>query len=63
MKRYKAILSDAGYSVEAITMDSYSWSQLCLETVGADISWPVLGNTLYKMVTGQGCVPTTCWIL
>ena len=47
-----------GY-VDAITMDS--WCLLCLETVGADTSWPVLGNTLY-MFTGQGSVPTPCWI-
>ena len=30
--------------VEAITMDS--WCILCMETVGADTYWPVLGNTL-----------------
>ena len=31
-------------SVEAITVDS--WCILWVETVGADTSWPVLGNTL-----------------
>ena len=30
--------------VEAITINS--WCLLCVETVGADTSWSVLGNTL-----------------
>ena len=34
--------------VEAITTDSWcdSWCLLCLETLGADTSWPVSGNSL-----------------
>ena len=56
-------ISGAGYSLEAITTDSWcdSWCLLCVETVGADNSWPVSGNSL--MVTRQGCVSTPCLTL
>ena len=35
-------------TVEAITTDSWcdSWCLLCLETLGADTSWPVSVNSL-----------------